>query len=202
MLFSMPWECSTSIQPYATRAKTPPSPPRQDVRPFRADAGVELLARARHDRKGVASRPGPASIDDHAAVSVGAGVTLRGDEPGLLGVTAILLLDGDREPEPAAAGSMRPHALDLGHAGGLDLVPHGAGAVSAAIERVVIGRDARNGAEQDRIVAVHERLDPDRRLLLRAAGVVSGPFAQRSLLDQVVRVHEPLEGDLRLRRNG
>ena len=45
-------------------------------------------------------------------------MALRGDQPGLLGVAAILLLDGDREPQPAAAGGVRPNALDLGYAGG------------------------------------------------------------------------------------
>src|SRR5215831_20746621 len=36
---------------------------RQNVRPFGADAGVKFIARARHDRKGVAPRPRLAGID-------------------------------------------------------------------------------------------------------------------------------------------
>ena len=138
---------------------------------------------------------------DDEAVGVGAGVALRGDQPGLLGVAGVHLLDRDGEPEPAAAGLVRPHALHLGHAGGFELVPHRAGAIGAAIERVVVRRDAGDRAEQDRIVAMHEGLDADRGLLLQAAGVVAGPFAERAFVDQVVGMDEALEGDLRVRRD-
>src|SRR5215831_20465940 len=229
----------------------------QNVRPFGADAGVEFLARARDDRKGVAPRPRLAGIDDdarvarivaaighgvehrapaaaqdfdafarvearahrphhlvhvggidvvidhdHDPVGIGAGVALRGNQPGLLGVTGVLLLDRDSEPEPAAAGRMRPHAFDFGHAGGFELVPHRAGAIRAAVEGIVVGRHGRDRAEQNRVVAVHEGLDADRRLLFLAAGVIARPFAERPLLDQVVGMHEALERDLRLRRDG
>src|SRR6516165_2135475 len=139
---------------------------RQNARPFGTDAGIEFLARARHDRKGVAPRPRLTGIDDdaciarivaaighgiehrapaaaqdfdafarfearahrpyhlvhvggidvvvdhdHDPVGIGAGVALRGDEPGLLGVAGLLLLDRHREPEPAAAGRVRPYAF-------------------------------------------------------------------------------------------
>src|SRR3954468_8875016 len=56
-------------------------------------------------------------IDHHdKAVDVSAGVTLRGNQSGLLGMTGVLLLDRHREPEPAAArpgatpGSRPPRA--------------------------------------------------------------------------------------------
>ena len=138
---------------------------------------------------------------DDEAVGVGAGVALRGDQPRLFGVAGILLLDRDGEPQPAAAGRMRPHAFHLGHARSFELIPHRAGPVGAAIERIVVGRDARNGAEQDRIVAVHEGFDADHRLLLQAAGVIAGPFAERAFVAQVVRMNEAFEGDLGMRRN-
>src|SRR5215510_15871230 len=41
----------------------------QDVRPFGANAVVELRARARHDREGVAPVPRPAGVDDNAGVA-------------------------------------------------------------------------------------------------------------------------------------
>ena len=96
---------------------------------------------------------------------------------------------------------MRPHAFHLGHAGGFELVPHRAGAVRAAIERIVVGRDAGDRAEQNRIVAIHHGLDADRRLLLQAAGVIAGPFAERAFVDLVVRMDEALERDLGMRRD-
>jgi Bcr/CflA subfamily drug resistance transporter len=61
---------------------------------------------------------------------------------GLLGVAAVQLLDRDTSMKRAAAGLVRPHALDLGHAGGFELVPHRAAAVGAAVERVVVRRHA------------------------------------------------------------
>src|SRR6516164_706938 len=230
---------------------------RQNMRPFGTDAGIEFLARARDDRKGVAPRPRPTGIDDdariarivvaighgiehrapataqdfdafarlearahrphhlihvggidvvvdhdHDPVGIGAGVALRGDQPGLLGVTGVLLLDRHREPESAAAGRVRPYAFDFGHAGGFELVPHGAGAIGAAVEGVVVGRHGRDRTEQYRVVAVHKGLDADRRLLFLAAGVIAGPLAEWPLFDQVVGMNEALEGDLRLRGNG
>src|SRR3979409_1567502 len=58
------------------------------------------------------------------SVGIGAGMALRRDQAGLLGMAAIHLLDRDREPHAAAAGLVRPHALHLGHARRLQLVPH------------------------------------------------------------------------------
>ena len=78
----------------------------------------------------------------HEAVGVGAGMALRGDQAGLLGMPAIHLLDRDGEPQPAAAGLVRPHALHLRHAGGFELVPDRAAAIGAAIEGVVVRRHA------------------------------------------------------------
>src|SRR5262249_29413971 len=119
----------------------------------------------------------------HEAVDIGPGMTLRGDPPGLLGMPGIHLLDRDIEPEPRTAGLMRPHALHLGHAGGFELIPNRAAAISAPIERVVVGRDARDRAEQDRVVPVHQALDADGRLLLEPPRLVAGPLAERTLVD-------------------
>src|SRR6185437_15041593 len=116
-------------------------------------------------------------------------------------MAAVLLLDRNGEPEPAAPGGVRPYALHLRDARRLELIPDGAGPVRAAIEGVVVRRDARNGAEQDRIVAHHHRFDADHRLLLQAAGVVAGPFAERSFVDPVVWMDEALERDLGVRRD-
>src|SRR5258705_9363094 len=69
-------------------------------------------------------------------------MTLRRDQAGLLRMAGIQLLDRDIEPEAAAASLVRPHALDLGHAGGFELVPDRAAAIGAAIERVVVRRNA------------------------------------------------------------
>src|SRR6266545_3159148 len=54
--------------------------------------------------------------DDHKAVGVGASMALRRNQAGLLGMSAIHLLDRHRQPQAAAAGFMRPYAFDFGNA--------------------------------------------------------------------------------------
>src|SRR5215471_20078615 len=136
----------------------------------------------------------------HETVGVSPSMALRGDEPSLLGVTGILLLDRDGEPQPTAAGRMRPYAFHFRHASRFKLVPHSAGPVGAAIEGIIIGRYRRNCAQQDGLIAVHERFDADRRLFFRTAGVIAGPLAERPFLQEIVGMNEALEGDLRMRR--
>src|SRR5947209_14364866 len=107
-------------------------------------------------------------------------------------MAGVLLLARDGEPKPAAARGVRPHAFDLGYTGGFELIPHRARSIRAAVERIVVRRNAGNGAEQNRIVAIHHGLDADRRLLLEATGVITGPFAERALVDLVIRMDEAL----------
>ena len=71
---------------------------------------------------------------------------------------------------------------------------------------LLLGRPLRRAAEDDRIVAVIDRFDPDHRLRhigsKRSARVISGPFAERAFgagLD-LGRGHEALEHDLRVGR--
>src|SRR3954451_11211509 len=94
---------------------------------------------------------------------------------------------------------MRPHTPDLWNSHRLQLIPDRARAVRAAIERIVIGRDPGNGAEQNGIVAIEQGLDADRRLLQLAADVVTGPFPEWSLRHQVVWMCETFEGNLGIR---
>src|SRR6266508_6205649 len=88
------------------------------------------------------------------------------------------------------------------HAGRFELIPHRTGAVGAAVEGIVVGRYGRNSAQQDRIVAVHERLDADRRLFFLPTRVIAGPLAERSLFEEIVGMDEAFERDLRMRRYG
>ena len=108
------------------------------------------------------------------------------------------LLDRNGKPHAASAGLVRPDPADFGNAGGLQLLPNDAGASRAAIKRIVVRRNARNGAGHDRIVAMPERLDSDDRLQLSAAGIIAGPFAERALFNEIVFVDVAFEGDLRL----
>ena len=100
---------------------------------------------------------------------------------------------------PPASCAHTPFTLR--DAGGFELVPHRAAAVGAEIEGVVVRRHRRDRAHQDRVVAVHQRVDADRGLEIAAAGVIAGPFAERPFLDLVVGMDEALEGDLRVRRH-
>src|SRR5205085_4115836 len=119
-------------------------------------------------------------------------MTLRGDEPRLLGVPGIHLGNRDRQPHAAAARLVRPDALHARHAGRLELPPDVRRTIGAAIVGIVVRRHRRYGAEQDRVLAVHERVNADDGLLLEAAGVIAGPFAERPLGDAIVRIDRAL----------
>src|SRR5262249_42181494 len=95
-----------------------------------------------------------------------------------------------------------PHALHAWHAGSLQLLPDRASARRAAVEGVVVGRNARHGTGQHRVITVPERLHADCRALLHAAGVVAGPFTEGAFHDEIAFVDEALECDLGFRRNG
>src|SRR5258708_1202447 len=114
----------------------------------------------------------------------------------------VKLLDRDGEPKPAAAGLMRPHAFDLRDARGLQLIPHRAGAVGAAIEGIIVGRHAGNPPHQNGILPGHEGFEWDAGLFLQPAGVIAGPFAERPFGDQITRMHEAFEGDFGVGGNG
>ena len=49
---------------------------------------------------------------------------------------------------------------------------------------------------------MHESLDPDGRLLPFTPGIVSRPFAEWSLFNEIVLLDESFEGDLRIGRDG
>src|SRR5262249_33052048 len=138
---------------------------------------------------------------DNHAIGISAGMALRGDQPRLLRMTAVLLLDRDREPQPAAASGVGPHPFHFRDAGRFELLPDGSRAVGTAIKGIVVLRLARNGTGQDGIIAVHEGLDPDHGLLLLATGVIAGPFPERTLIHDIVGMNEAFEHDLGMGRD-
>src|SRR5215469_7090966 len=81
-------------------------------------------------------------------------------------------------------------------------MPHHARAGRAAIERIVVRRNAWHRTRQDGLVAMPESGDADSRLLFPAARVVAGPFPERTLVDEVVSVNKSLKGDFGFGRNG
>src|SRR3984893_3548466 len=103
-------------------------------------------------------------------------------------MSPVQLFDRDGQHESAAAGFMRPYTFDLGDACGFELIPRRASAVGAEVERVVIWRHRRDGAHEDRIVAVHHGGDADGRLQPAASGVIAGPLPKWTLLDLVARI--------------
>ncbi len=114
-------------------------------------------------------------------------------------MSPVHLFDRDGQHESAAAGFMRPHTFDLGDARGFELIPHRAAAVGAEVKRVVIWRHRRDGAHQDRIVAVHHGGDADGRFRPAASGVIAGPFPEWPLIDLVAGIDEAFERNLRVR---
>jgi hypothetical protein len=83
-------------------------------------------------------------------------------------MAGIALLDGDAEQQPRGADLVRPGGGDVGHAGLHDVLAHDRRAGERAVARDLVGRALRRAAEQDRIVAVIDRLDVHHRLVARA----------------------------------
>src|SRR4051812_20438427 len=97
---------------------------------------------------------------------------------------------------------MRPDALYFRNAGRFELIPNGARAGWAAIEGVVVRRDSGNSAQEDRVVAMEQRLHPDGGLFLLATRIIPGPFTQRPFVDQIVGMNEALESNFGIGWNG
>src|SRR5581483_10410054 len=117
---------------------------------------------------------------DHVAPQVRARATLRRHVRRLLRVARVALADADDDEEPPGR-RMDAHALHVGHARRLHLVPDGRRAQQPA-EALGLRRGLeRRRAHQDRVVAVVERLHADHWLGPAGAGVVAGPLAERSL---------------------
>src|SRR5579864_8089207 len=139
---------------------------------------------------------------DRVAAAIGSDVAHRGDMAGLPGVAGIALLDGNHEQEPRAANLMRPSGRDAGHTGLLDVFPQQCrtndGAITADFVRRTLGR----APEQNRIVAVIDRLDVQYRLGPQVAGVIAGPLAERSFDAHVVGLDETLDHDFGVGRDG
>src|SRR5262249_33733991 len=116
-------------------------------------------------------------------------------------VSRVALSDRDAEEHARSAHLMRPDRPDVWDAGLLDVLTQQSGSSHGAVARQLIGRALRRTAQKDRVVAVVDSLDVEDRLLAHVATVVSGPLSKGALLSAFVRVHESLQGDLRVGRN-
>src|SRR6267142_7209870 len=97
---------------------------------------------------------------------------------GLHRVPGIALLDRDRVQHAGTADLVTPDLLDARYAGIDHVLLDDGRAHHGAVARHLVGTGAhRRHAEQDRIVAVVDRLDVDDRHLANAARIVPGPFA-------------------------
>src|SRR5688572_3493782 len=87
------------------------------------------------------------------------------------------------------------------HAGLLDLIAN----ISCAQKFVAMFRPRRGPVfrrgRDDRIIAVIQAMYLDERLEFLTAGVITGPFAERSFFLAVIRQKLPFDRDLRVRRN-
>src|SRR6202043_3446881 len=116
---------------------------------------------------------------DHIAPAIGADVALRGDVAGLFAVAGIALLHRDGEEQPRVADLVRPRRGDAGHAGLLDVLAQQRRAHDGAVAADFVRWTLRRAAEQDRLVAMIDRLDVNHRLGPQIAGVIAGPLAER-----------------------
>ena len=116
-------------------------------------------------------------------------------------MAGIALGDRDRKQQPRVADFMRPRRRDAGHAGLLDVLAQQRRAHDRTIAADLVRRALRRAAEQDRVVAMVDRLDVDDRLRPQVAGIVAGPLAERTLDALVAGLDETLKHDFRVGRN-
>src|SRR5262245_56730440 len=90
---------------------------------------------------------------------------------GSLGMAPVLLLYGNHRE---IADGIFPNSVHVGHARLLQRQPHVCGA-----QRHRLSRNSRRHSEDDRIVAIHYVLNFHHRFVMRAGGVVTGPFTKR-----------------------
>ena len=114
----------------------------------------------------------------------------------------VALPDRHHRKEPRPAHLVAPHAGHVGDARqGELLVDRRRAQEGAVVGQFGRGLD-RRGAEENRVVAVVERLDLHHRLFPLRAGIVARPLAERPLRQPVARVHKPLDHDLGIRGDG
>ncbi len=132
---------------------------------------------------------------------IGRAAALRGNVGGLHRVARIALCDRHGMQHAGAADFVTPHLIDARHAG-VDhvLLDDGRAHHGAVARHLVRSRAHRRHAQQDRIVAMIDRLDVDHRHLAHAARIVTGPFAERALRVFLVGRDKAFEHDLRVGR--
>src|SRR5262249_3735111 len=137
-------------------------------------------------------------IADHDIFrGVGRTAALGSDVRGLHRVARIALRDRHRVQHARGADLVAPHLIHARHAGIDHVLLDDGRAHDGAIARHLVRAGAhRRHAEQDRVVAVIDRLDVDDRDLTHAAGVVAGPFAERPLRVGLARLDVAFDHDL------
>ncbi len=101
---------------------------------------------------------------------------------GLSGVARVALPDRHAVQQARGADLVAPHPGHVGHAGGGErLLDHRRAQHRAVAAHLVRSAAHRRHAQQDRVVAVVERLDLQDRFRVLAAGVIAGPLAERTL---------------------
>src|SRR5436190_16696186 len=100
---------------------------------------------------------------------------------GLHRVPGIALLDRHRVEHARTADLVTPHLLHAGNAGIEHVLFYDRRAHHRAVARHLVGTGAHGrNANEDRIVTVIDSLDVDHGHVAHTAGIVSGPFPERS----------------------
>src|SRR5439155_17758686 len=125
----------------------------------------------------------------------------RRDVTRLSRVARVALLDRDDVEQAAAADA---EAVRVGHAGyprRLELAQQQRRTEVLAVAVRLVRRLVRRDAEDDRVVAVVDRLDLEHRFGALAGRVVPRPLAERSLGGEAIVMEEADEHDLRRGRD-
>ena len=92
------------------------------------------------------------------------------------------------------------HAFYFWNSGSLKLIPYRRGPIGTHVIRVIVGRHCRYCTGNHWIISMHKCFNPYCRFRALSAGIISGPFPQRSFHYLVINVDETLKCDFRAGR--
>ena len=119
---------------------------------------------------------------------------------GLFGMPGIALPDRDTVQKPGGTGFVAPDPRDIGDAGVSQILLEHCRAQNGAVTGHFVGSlTHRRNAKNDGIIPKIKGFHFKNRFRIAPAGIIAGPFAERSLIQDLARMKVAFEHDLGVR---